>query len=109
MTKGHCDSSSLLYSTAKMATVPTVSSEPQDEMVEVTVEQDPAEDIDVWALLKKKNDKPETVEDDADTEPPSPVYIPDDLQVKLEKLTSEGSLTGLLRCTDEECLGFSFV
>lgn len=85
LTKGHCDSSPLLHSTAIMATVPTVSSEPQDEMVEVTVEQDPAEDIDVWALLQKKNDKPETVEDDADTEPPSPVYIPDDLAGEVDQ------------------------
>lgn len=65
------------------------------------MEEDPVEEIDVWALLQK-NDKPGTVEDDADTEPPSPVYMPDDLKVKLEKLTSEGSQTGLLHCTDEK-------
>ena len=91
-----------------------------DEMEEVAVEPEDESPLDVWSLLAKKKetvnvtmatDPKEVIPDGSDTEPPSPsdfeLRLSADLQVKLENIEKNGSITGLLQCTDEESLGYN--
>lgn len=91
-----------------------------DEMEEVAVEPENESPLDVWSLLDKKKstvnvtvttESKEMIPDGSDTEPPSPsdfdLRLPADLQMKLENIEKNGSITGLLQCTDEESLGYN--
>ena len=102
-----------------MAANPPNAAELMEEVATLGEEaKDDSTDLDVWALLADKKssaDSAKKADDDDDTEPPSPlpnesnefnVKLPAELADKLEKLEKEGSLTGLLQCSEAECLGY---